>query len=98
MPQVLLDKEIPCKFLSDIKSALVGALALNGQVSDALRLHDEIMQSGGSLEPKAAIALIVSKSVNNSNEKSLHSSLDLFAVYISYRIVFSSSGAYSNRR
>lgn len=97
MPQVLLDKEIPCKFLSDIKSALVGALALNGQVSDALRLHDEIMQSGGSLEPKAAIALIVSKSVN-SNEKSLHSSLDLFAVYISYRIVFSSSGAYSNRR
>ncbi|AQK68194.1 pentatricopeptide repeat-containing protein At4g04790, mitochondrial [Zea mays] len=56
--QVLLDKEIPCKFLSDIKSALVGALALNGQVSDALRLHDEIMQSGGSLEPKAAIALI----------------------------------------
>ncbi|CAD6248178.1 unnamed protein product [Miscanthus lutarioriparius] len=56
--QVLLDKEIPRKFLSDIKSALVGALASNGQVLDALRLHDEIKQSGGSLEPKATIALI----------------------------------------
>jgi len=56
--QVLLDKEIPSKFLSDIKSALVGALASNGQILDALRMYDDIKQSGGSLEPKAAIALI----------------------------------------
>jgi len=34
-------------------------------VLDALRLHDEIKESGGSLEPKAAITLIVSKSVNH---------------------------------
>ncbi|OEL36115.1 Pentatricopeptide repeat-containing protein [Dichanthelium oligosanthes] len=56
--QVLLDKEIPRKLLSDIKSALVGALASNGQVLDALDMYDNIKQSGGSLEPKAAIALI----------------------------------------
>ncbi|KAG2648324.1 hypothetical protein PVAP13_1NG042515 [Panicum virgatum] len=56
--QVLLDKEIPSKLLSEIKSALVGALASNGQVLDALRMYTNIKQSGGSLEPKAAIALI----------------------------------------
>ncbi|KAJ1277772.1 hypothetical protein BS78_04G028900 [Paspalum vaginatum] len=56
--QVLLDKEIPHKLLSDLRSALVGALASNGQVLDALRMYEEIKQSNGSLEPKAAIALI----------------------------------------
>ncbi|WVZ77992.1 hypothetical protein U9M48_025776, partial [Paspalum notatum var. saurae] len=56
--QVLLEKEIPHKLLSDIRSALVGALALNGRVLDALRMYEEIKQSNGSLEPKAAITLI----------------------------------------
>ncbi|CAL4890174.1 unnamed protein product [Urochloa decumbens] len=56
--QVLLDKEIPRKLLNDIKSTLVGALASNGQVLDALHMYDDIKQSGGSLEPRAAIALI----------------------------------------
>ncbi|XP_062218123.1 pentatricopeptide repeat-containing protein At4g04790, mitochondrial-like isoform X2 [Phragmites australis] len=56
--QILLDKEIPRKYLKDIKSALVTALASNGQVLDALSMYDEIKQSGSSLEPKAAIALI----------------------------------------
>nr|XP_034598491.1 pentatricopeptide repeat-containing protein At4g04790, mitochondrial isoform X3 [Setaria viridis] len=56
--QVLLDKEIPRKLLNDTKSALVGALASNGQVLDALHMYDDIKQSGGSIEPRAAIALI----------------------------------------
>nr|CAB3445493.1 unnamed protein product [Digitaria exilis] len=56
--QVLLGEEIPRKLLSDIKSALVFALASNGQILDALCMYDDIKQSGGSLEPKAAIALI----------------------------------------
>lgn len=56
--QVVLDKEIPPKYLGEVKSALVGALASNGKVSDGLDMFDEIKQSGGCLEPKAAIALI----------------------------------------
>ncbi|KAM3296085.1 hypothetical protein ACQJBY_038435 [Aegilops geniculata] len=56
--QVALDKEIPPKCVSEVRSALVGALASNGKVSDGLELFDEIKQSGGYLEPKAAIALI----------------------------------------
>lgn len=56
--QVLLDEEIPPKYLNEIKSALVGALASNGWVSDGLNMYDEIKQSGCCLEPKAAIALI----------------------------------------
>ncbi|KAE8779586.1 pentatricopeptide repeat-containing protein [Hordeum vulgare] len=56
--QVALDKEIPPKCLSEVRSALVGALASNGKLSDGLELFDEIKQSGGYLEPKAAIALI----------------------------------------
>ncbi|XP_048534293.1 pentatricopeptide repeat-containing protein At4g04790, mitochondrial-like [Triticum urartu] len=56
--QVAQDKEIPPKCLSEVRSALVGALASNGKVSDGLELFDKIKQSGGYLEPKAAIALI----------------------------------------
>jgi pentatricopeptide repeat protein len=48
-----------------VKSALVGALASNGKVSDGLNIFDEIKQSGGCLEPKAAVALIVSKFVTH---------------------------------
>lgn len=56
--QVVLDNEISPKYLSEVKSALVGALASNGKVSDGLNIFDEIKQSGGCLEPKAAVALI----------------------------------------
>ncbi|CAM0947167.1 unnamed protein product [Alopecurus aequalis] len=56
--QVVLDDEIAPKYLSEVKSALVGALASNGKVSDGLDIFDEIKQSGGCLEPKAAVALI----------------------------------------
>ncbi|TVU33514.1 hypothetical protein EJB05_25337 [Eragrostis curvula] len=56
--QILLDKELPRKHRKDIKSALVAALASNGQVLEALAMYDQIKESGSSLEPKAAIALI----------------------------------------
>uniref|UniRef100_A0A0D9VBU8 Pentacotripeptide-repeat region of PRORP domain-containing protein n=1 Tax=Leersia perrieri TaxID=77586 RepID=A0A0D9VBU8_9ORYZ len=56
--QVLQNKEIPPKYLNEIKSALVGALASNGKVLDGLIMYDEIKQSGCHLEPKAAVALI----------------------------------------
>ncbi|KAL6888546.1 hypothetical protein ACP4OV_009572 [Aristida adscensionis] len=56
--EVLLDKEIPRKHMNEIESALVGALASNGQILDALSMHDEMKQTGRCLEPKAAITLI----------------------------------------
>uniref|UniRef100_A0A0E0G0P2 Uncharacterized protein n=1 Tax=Oryza nivara TaxID=4536 RepID=A0A0E0G0P2_ORYNI len=56
--QVLQNKEIPPKYLNEIKSALIGALASNGKVLDGLIMYDEIKQSGCHLEPKSAIALI----------------------------------------
>lgn len=56
--QVVLDNEISPKYLSEVKSALVGALASNGKLSDGLDIFDEIKQSGGCLEPKAAVTLI----------------------------------------
>jgi pentatricopeptide repeat protein len=44
----------------EVKSTLVAALASNGQVLEALTMYDQIKLSGSSLEPKAAIALIMS--------------------------------------
>lgn len=58
--QVVLDKEIPVKYINEIKSVLVSALSSNGQVNDALCVSDEIKQAGSNLEPKAVISLIVS--------------------------------------
>uniref|UniRef100_J3L9D1 PROP1-like PPR domain-containing protein n=2 Tax=Oryza brachyantha TaxID=4533 RepID=J3L9D1_ORYBR len=56
--QVLQNKKIPPKYLNEIKSALVGALASNGKALDGLIMYDEIRQSGCHLEPKAAVTLI----------------------------------------
>ncbi|KAL6629199.1 hypothetical protein ACP70R_028964 [Stipagrostis hirtigluma subsp. patula] len=56
--EVPLDKEIPRKHLNEIESALVGALASNGQILDALSMYDKMKQSGRCLEPKATISLI----------------------------------------
>ncbi|XP_010906370.1 pentatricopeptide repeat-containing protein At4g21880, mitochondrial isoform X2 [Elaeis guineensis] len=56
--EIALDRDIPNKFLNEIKSVLVSALSSNGQISDALRIYDEIKQAGCSLEPKAVISLI----------------------------------------
>ncbi|CAO2835964.1 unnamed protein product [Amaranthus hypochondriacus] len=56
--EVVLDKGIPVKNINEIKSALVSSLASHGQLSDALKIFEEIKQSGYSLEPKAVISLI----------------------------------------
>ncbi|KAK1407047.1 hypothetical protein QVD17_38657 [Tagetes erecta] len=56
--QVLSDKGIPANNLNEIKSVLVSALAVNGQLAEALKVYDEIQQDCANLEPKAAISLI----------------------------------------
>lgn len=56
--QVVLDKGVPIKSLTEIKSVLVSTLASHGQISDALNIYMEIKQSGGSVVPKAIISLI----------------------------------------
>ncbi|CBI20513.3 unnamed protein product, partial [Vitis vinifera] len=56
--QVVLDKGVPIKSLNEIKSVLVSALALHGQISDAFDIYEEIKNSGFNLEPKAIILLI----------------------------------------
>ncbi|XP_074290518.1 pentatricopeptide repeat-containing protein At4g04790, mitochondrial-like isoform X2 [Silene latifolia] len=56
--EVLLDKGIPVKNLTEIKSALVSALAYHGQMADALDIYEDMKQNGSCLEPKAVISLI----------------------------------------
>ncbi|KAH9610959.1 hypothetical protein KSS87_002499 [Heliosperma pusillum] len=56
--EVLLDKGIPVKNLTEIKSALVSALACHGQMADALDIYEDMKQNGSCLEPKAVISLI----------------------------------------
>ncbi|KAL6975313.1 hypothetical protein U1Q18_024109 [Sarracenia purpurea var. burkii] len=56
--QVVLDKGIPIKGLHEIKSVLVSALASHGQISDALKIYEEIKKAGCNLEPKAILYLI----------------------------------------
>ncbi|XP_039132079.1 pentatricopeptide repeat-containing protein At4g04790, mitochondrial-like [Dioscorea cayenensis subsp. rotundata] len=56
--KVILDKDVPARYLNELKSVLVSALASNGQILDALKVYDEIKRVGGSLEPKAVISLI----------------------------------------
>ena len=51
------------KYLNEIKSVLVSALASHGQMSDALDIYEEVKQAGYSLVPKAVIRLIVSSSL-----------------------------------
>ncbi|EHA8590375.1 Pentatricopeptide repeat-containing protein [Cocos nucifera] len=90
--EIILDHDIPNKFLNEIKSVLVSALSSNGQISDALSIYDEIKQAGCSLEPKAAISLIVSallpsthtvmKQRTNSNVLLMHNGYLLFQEHL----------------
>lgn len=57
---MVLDAEIPVKSRSEVKSALVSALASHGRTSDAIIVYEEIKEAGCNLEPRAVIALIVS--------------------------------------
>lgn len=56
--QVVLDLVVPSKVLNEIKSALVSALASNGQILDALDIYDQMKQANCNIEPKAAVHLI----------------------------------------
>lgn len=47
------------KYLNEIKSVLVSALALHGKLSEALLVYEEIKNAGHNLEPKAILNLIV---------------------------------------
>uniref|UniRef100_A0A7N0UIU4 Pentatricopeptide repeat-containing protein n=1 Tax=Kalanchoe fedtschenkoi TaxID=63787 RepID=A0A7N0UIU4_KALFE len=56
--QVVLEKGIPEKQLYDLKSALVSALAVHGQMNDALEIYDEAKKTRCSLDPKAILSVI----------------------------------------
>ncbi|KAL9236357.1 hypothetical protein vseg_011038 [Gypsophila vaccaria] len=56
--EVILDKGLPVKSLTEIRSALVSALASHGQIADALDIYEDMKQSGCYLEPKAIVSLI----------------------------------------
>ncbi|KAL5736070.1 hypothetical protein ACOSQ2_030858 [Xanthoceras sorbifolium] len=56
--QVVLDKGMSIKCLSDIKGTLVTALASHGQISDARIIFEEIKQAGCDIEPKVVISFI----------------------------------------
>ncbi|GKV42013.1 hypothetical protein SLEP1_g49474 [Rubroshorea leprosula] len=56
--QVPLDEGIPVKSLNELRSALVSALASNGQMADAVDTYEEIKQSEGDLEPRAVLSLM----------------------------------------
>eukprot|EP01018_Ginkgo_biloba_P009189 Gb_41556 [translate_table: standard] len=58
--EIVKDQRIQEKYLNEVKSALVSALASNGKVSEALEIYDEIKQAGGIPEPKAIKFLIES--------------------------------------
>lgn len=59
--QVILNKRIPVKYLKEIKNVLIGALASNGQSSEALEMYEEMKGAKCDLDPKAIKSLIVSQ-------------------------------------
>ncbi|OVA11163.1 Pentatricopeptide repeat [Macleaya cordata] len=71
--QVVLEQGIPGKYITEVKSALVSALAYRGQISDALKIYEEIKQARSRLEPKAIISLIE----NLQSEGELNRLIDL---------------------
>ncbi|XP_052177896.1 pentatricopeptide repeat-containing protein At4g04790, mitochondrial isoform X2 [Diospyros lotus] len=56
--QVVLDKRVPIKSLSEIKSVLVSALVSKGHISDALNIYEEIKDAECNLEPKSVVYLM----------------------------------------
>lgn len=57
--QVVLDSEVPHKYLHEIKSVLISALASHKQLPEALLIYEEVKKAGLGVEPKAVISLIV---------------------------------------
>ncbi|KAK4355281.1 hypothetical protein RND71_024252 [Anisodus tanguticus] len=56
--QVIDDRGVPVKGFNEIRSVLVSALASHGQMSDALKIYEEMKEAQCMLEPKAIICLI----------------------------------------
>ncbi|XP_047261470.1 pentatricopeptide repeat-containing protein At4g21880, mitochondrial-like isoform X1 [Capsicum annuum] len=56
--QVINERGVHVKGFNEIRSVLVSALASHGQMSDALKIYEEMKESQCKLEPKAIIALI----------------------------------------
>ncbi|KAH9318727.1 hypothetical protein KI387_020496, partial [Taxus chinensis] len=56
--EVVKDQRILDKYLIEIKSALITALASHGRVSEAFEIYDDIKQVGDIPEPKAIVSLI----------------------------------------
>ncbi|KAH6835532.1 hypothetical protein C2S53_015625, partial [Perilla frutescens var. hirtella] len=71
--EVILNKKIPVKYLKEIKSVLIGALASNGQASDALEMYEEMKEAKCDLDPKAIKNLIE----HFQSEGQLNKSLEL---------------------
>ncbi|GER56575.1 pentatricopeptide repeat-containing protein [Striga asiatica] len=71
--KVILNEKIPVKDLIEVKAALIEALAENGQLSDAIKIYEEIKEAKCDLSPKSIRCLID----HFQSEGELHKSLQL---------------------
>ncbi|KAL6538409.1 hypothetical protein OROGR_012397 [Orobanche gracilis] len=71
--KVILHDKITVKDLNDIKSVLIEALAENGQLSDAIKIYEEIKEAECNLSPKSIRCLIE----HFQSEGELNKSLEL---------------------
>lgn len=54
------DPDAPQRYIAEIKSALVSNLASHGEISEAIKIYEEIKQEEFQPESKAVVCLIVS--------------------------------------
>ncbi|CAN4104074.1 unnamed protein product [Withania somnifera] len=89
--QVIYDRGVPVKGFNEIRSVLVSALASHGQMSDALKIYEEMKEAQCKLEPKAIIYLIENLQSEGELDRLLHlleqlNGLDRW-VDASYRVI-----------
>lgn len=53
------DPDAPQRYMAEIKSALVSNLASHGEISEAIKIYEEIKQEEFQPESKAVVCLIV---------------------------------------
>ncbi|PHT43898.1 hypothetical protein CQW23_17923 [Capsicum baccatum] len=70
--QVINERGVHVKGFNEIRSVLVSALASHGQMSDALKIYEEMKESQCKLEPKAIIALIENLPSEGPLDRLLH--------------------------
>lgn len=70
--QVIYDRRVPVKGFNEIRSVLVSALAFHGQMSDALKIYEEMKEAQCKLEPKAIIYLIENLQSEGELDRLLH--------------------------